>query len=678
MVWLWILIPFVLCVLLYGRLFLLYPKPERELEQLQPWSFAFVRAAGETLFPSGGEVPVSADDADVPGYMDRWFALLPKQQRGLLKLLYILLEQAPLASGFHIRRFSGLTAKKRSALLARWEKSRFYYKRMLVTSLRTVFSLAYLDHPDVHEALGIKDRKTCQPTKSTHLAPDNCGKGALLDLDDHGRDVTVEADVVVVGTGAGGAVAAKTLAEAGLDVVVLETGPFRRPEEVDRNCGMGMTQILYEAGLRTMFGPTATPTIQGRCVGGSTLPNSAILFRIPDYVLDEWRDEHGVEGISNEVLAPGYERVEKAARRQQARREQLGPKNLLFAKGAEAVGIDAEAFYLGKDGCKGCGECFPSCPIGAKYSTDLSHIPDAVKAGANLYVNCQCDKVTSSRGAVTGVKGTFTDSKGGKAGSIVVRSRAVVLAGGVFGTPPILKKSRIANSSGMVGRNLHAHPGAAIFGLFDEEVNPWIGSTQGYGAFIDRVLKIEVLWSPLALMAVRMPGFGHVLQEHLAKFKNIAVWDAVVRGTSTGRILFGSGNNPSVWFNLNQRDTDVGVRGLRIVADMFFAAGAKSLLPGIYGLPTEMGPKDVHLLEPGKLKPSQVTFAATHLFGTCRMGSDPKTSVVSSMGESHDVRNLYICDGSVMPNGTGVNPHEPIMALADYFSHGIIERLKHS
>ena len=678
MVWLWILVPITFCVLLFGRLFWRYPKPRRKLEQLRPWSFAFVSAAGETLFPAGGAVPVSANDADVPGYMDEWFGVLPRQQRGLLKLLFLLLEQGPLVTGLHLRRFSGLPPEIRAAVLAKWEKSRFYYKRMLVTSLRTIFSLAYLDHPKVHEALGIDDRLACQPRKTTHLAPDNCGEGALLDLGDHGRDISIEADVVVVGTGAGGAVAAKTLAEAGLEVVVLEAGPFVRPEEIDRNCGMGMSQILYEAGLRTMFGPTATPTIQGRCVGGSTLPNSAILFRIPDHVLDEWRDQHGVEGITNEVLASGYERVEKAARRKQARREQLGPKNLLFAKGAAAVGIDAEAFHLGKDGCKGCGECFPGCQIGAKYSTDLSHMPDAVRAGAQLYVRCRCDKVTTKGGNATGIEGTFIDGKGKKAGTIKVRSRAVVLAGGVFGTPPILRKSRVATSSGMVGRNLHAHPGSAIFGLFEEDVNPWIGSTQGYGAFIDDTLKIEVLWSPLALMAVRMPGFGHVLQEHLARFKNIAVWDAVVRGTSTGRLLFGSGNNPSVWYHLNQRDTDVAVRGLRIVAEMFFAAGAKSLLPGIYGLPTEMGPNDVKLLEPGKLKPSQITFAATHLFGTCRMGSDPATSVVNSMGETHDVRNLFIVDSSVMPNGTGVNPHEPIMALSDYFSHGIIERLRSS
>lgn len=673
----WILIPVVLLGLLLLRLFAGYPEPKRELKVLKPWSHAFVVAGGETLFPAGGELEPSAEDVDVPGYLDEWFAGLPGQQRVLMTLLMLLMEQGPLLFGLHLRRFSGLSVEARTRYLAGWENSSIYYRRALLTSVRMIFSFAYLDHPRVQEALGMADRKACQPTPTTHLTPEDRGDGMVLGLDDHGETVCEECDVVVIGTGAGGAVAAKELAEAGLKVIILEEGPFVRPEEVSRNCGIGMGQILYEAGLRTMIGPTATPTIQGRCVGGSTLPNSAILFRIPDFVLGEWRDRYGVEGLTNDVLLPSYERVEKATDKHPARPEQLGPKNTLFAKGAEAVGLEPEPFALAKTGCKGCGECMPSCPIGAKNSTDISHVPAAVRAGARLYHSCRCDEILAAERGVTGVLGTFVDARNKKHGRMRIRCRGAVLAGGVFGTPIVLRKSGIAISSGQVGRNLHAHPGGAMFGVFPEEVKPWIGSTQGYGAFLDDTTKVEVLWAPMATMAVRLPGFGLALKEHLARFKHIAIWDAVVRGTSTGRILAYSGNNPTVWFKFNQHDTDLMVKGLRTVGEMFFAAGAEAILPGIHGLPAELrDPGELKLLEPGRITAKQLVVAATHLFGTCRMGEDPNASVVDSRGEAHDVRNLWVCDASVMPNGTRVNPHEPIMALSDYFSQGIIERMR--
>ena len=140
-------------------------------------------------------------------------------------------------------------------------------------------------------------------------------------------------------------------------------------------------------------------------------------------------------------------------------------------------------------------------------------------------------------------------------------------------------------------------------------------------------------------------------------------------------------NDPNVvgfvWFNFNQHDTDLVIKGLRTIGEMFFAAGAHTILPGIHGLPAEIrDAEQLKLLEPGTISPKQIIVAATHLFGTCRMGEDPNHSVVNSRGEAHDVHNLWICDSSVMPSGTKVNPHEPIMALSDYFSLGIIERLK--
>jgi choline dehydrogenase-like flavoprotein len=676
----------LLAVLLFLQLALIlrvvagYPEPERELTGLGRGTWAFVVAAGETLFPPGGALPPSSEDVDVPGYLDHWMDGLPPRQQIMITLLFTAVEQGTLllgpGLGGKIKRFSSLDLDQRTTYLSRIEQHPLFIVRALLAALRTIFSFAYLDREPVQAALGIEP-PPCPWPDTPHLRPDTMGKGKLIEPQDHPDEVLERCDVVVVGTGAGGGVAARELAAAGLDVVVIEEGPFIRPEQVSNDTGTAMTQVLAEAGLRTFLAPSAVASIQGRCVGGSTLPNSAILFRIPDDVLEEWADEHGLEGLDNAALAASYERVERLARKGPASGPELGRKNELFAKGAAAMGIEAHPFDLGKEGCKGHGTCLPACRMGAKYSTDLSHVPDAVKFGARLYTRARCEKVFSSDGQATGVVGDFVDAKGKKTGRFRVNARAVVLAGGVLGTPLMLKRSGLGNSSGQVGRNLHGQPGAAIYAIFDEKVEPWKGHTQGYGAFLDKHRKIEVLWSPLSLMAVRMPGFGHALKENLALFPYTAVWDVVIRGTSSGRILGGTGSDPIAWFPQNQVDTDRIASGLKLLGEMAFAAGAKAVMPGAYGLPDRItDPEQLELLGPGMINPNQLVMASTHIFGTCRMGGDPATSVVDSKGECHDVKNLWICDGSVLPNGTRVNPHEPIMAVSDYFCQGIVERLK--
>jgi choline dehydrogenase-like flavoprotein len=673
----------VLTILQLGlilRLVVGYPLPERPIEGLNRTTWAFVKAAGETLFPPGGAIPPSADDVDVPGYLDHWMAALPPRQQLLITLLFTAIEQGTLLLGpglkGRLHRFSGLSTDDRITYLRRIEQHPLFLVRALLAALRTIFSFAYLDREPVKEAMGIAPMPCTWP-RSTHLRPETMGKGKLIEPGDRPEEVEESCDVVVVGTGAGGGVAARELAAAGLEVVIIEEGPFIRPEDVSNDTGTAMTQVLAEAGLRTFLAPSAVASIQGRCVGGSTFPNSAILFRIPDDVLDEWRDERGIEGLTSAALAASYERVERLARKGPASPEQLTAKDHLFARGAAAMGIEAHPFDLGKDGCDGHGSCLPACRKGAKYSTDLSHIPDAVQHGARLYTMARCDKVTSSGGQATGVVGHFVDSKGRKTGRFRVKARAVVLSGGVLGTPLILKRSGLANSSGQVGRNLHGQPGAAIYAVFDEKIEPWKGHTQGYGAFLDPHRKIEVLWSPLSIMAVRMPGFGHALKEDLALFPYTAIWDVVIRGTSTGRIIGGTGSDPMVWFPQNRVDTDRIASGLKLLGEMAFAAGAKAVMPGAYGLPDRFtDPSQLDALGPGKINPDQLVMASTHIFGTCGMGGDPARSVVNSRGECHDVKNLYICDGSILPNGTRVNPHEPIMAVSDYIAHGIVERLK--
>jgi len=244
-------------------------------------------------------------------------------------------------------------------------------------------------------------------------------------------------------------------------------------------------------------------------------------------------------------------------------------------------------------------------------------------------------------------------------------------------SPVILLKNRIGNSSGWVGRNLVHHPGSAMFGLFPEAVNPWEGATQGWGSgeFLERDIKLEVIWGPPAYLAVRLPGFGHEFQKYLAGYKYAVAWDSMVRGASRGRLKVGSGWNPKILYNLLQEDVDKIVEGLRVVAQMLFEAGAHTVLPGIHGLPREArNMRDLEALQPGRIGADRVVIVSNHAFGTCRMGVDPAASVVNPFCESHDIKDLYVCDSSVFPSGTGVNPMEPIMVVADFTAQELKRR----
>ena len=282
-------------------------------------------------------------------------------------------------------------------------------------------------------------------------------------------------------------------------------------------------------------------------------------------------------------------------------------------------------------------------------------------------------------GRVAGMRARASDHWTNRTGpSMEIRARCTVLGAGVMATPVILQKSNAANSSGMVGKNLIFHPGAAVMGIFDEVVNPWEGATQGYASihYLEQGYKLESLWSPPAGLAVRFPGFGQTFKGYIAKYKHMAPFVAVARSTSTGSVTARKkGWDPIIKYNLNQEDTDTLRDGLATVAQLFEAAGAHTLLPGLYGVEQVMKVDgSSKKLKATKLKPTYITTAGTHVFGTTKMGADPKNSVVDPTGKTHDLEDLYIVDTSIMPTCTSINPMFTVMAMADKIAEGLIKK----
>ena len=486
-------------------------------------------------------------------------------------------------------------------------------------------------------------------------------------------DLRLEADAAVVGSGAGGAVAAHRLAAAGKAVALIEEGSYFKPEDFHVDTWAAMRQLYRDGGRRAMIGNLLIPTMQAQCVGGTTLVNSAICFRLPEEVLDEWVDREGLKDLSPAVLRPIFEEIENFLNITAEDEQYLGQNNLLMRRACAAIGWQGGPVRRNSRGCKGCGVCMSGCIEGAKLSMDRSYVPAFLELGGELYTDCRVEEVLVENGRAVGVRGfAVNPATGAPFHRIEVRAKAVVLAAGAMGTPVLLQKNRLANSSGRVGKNLCNHTATGMLGFFEEAVNAWDGVSQGWccDQFRREGFLIESFWAPPDVIGIRAPGFGLYHKNLMARLKHIAGWGAMIRAQSTGTVTAPKkGWSPLIRYTMNARDAKLMQKAMKAVADLLFAGGAKTVTPGIYGVPKELNdPAQTRLIAEADLKPTAFNPIGNHPTGTCRMSEQPGQGVVNSHGECHDVKNLFIADASVFPNAPGVNPQVTIMALAAHFA----------
>jgi choline dehydrogenase-like flavoprotein len=486
---------------------------------------------------------------------------------------------------------------------------------------------------------------------------------------DYAGEVRDRADVVVVGSGPCGAVVAKELAEAGRSVVLLEEGPPFTPEDFVLDGALSMARTMREAGLRATRGHVM-PTMQAIALGGGSLVNSAICVRPPAFVFDAWAERYALSHTTRAALDPHFEAVESFLGIAPTPDAVQGRRNLLFREGCEKLGIPSEPIARNVRGCRGSGECFTGCRARAKQSMDLSYVPAALRAGARVYTSVRAERVLASGRRVTAVAGRVVAPFTGAAGPAVrIEAGAVVLSAGCMATPLLLLASGLANGSGQVGRNLQFHPGVAVMGVFPERVEPQFGATQGMQSlhFLAEGFKLETLWAPPAVLAVRLPGAGMALKERLAEIPFASVVDAIAschRSLGTVRPRRRGSLEPVLTWRLHPADLPVLGRALRVLCEVWFAAGARKVLPGVHGLPDEMEPADLARLDGHVFRPTDFVMAANHAFCTTRMHGDPGQGVVDENGRCHELENLYVADTGVFPRCTSVNPMLTGMALA--------------
>lgn len=494
--------------------------------------------------------------------------------------------------------------------------------------------------------------------------------GSMRVFADYAGPVTDRCDVVVVGSGPCGAVAAYELASAGRDVVLLEEGPPFTPADFELDGARSMARTMREGGLRFTMG-YVMPTMQAIALGGGSLVNSAICGRCPDFRLDEWAGAGELDHTSRSDLEPHYDAIARFLHIAPTPDEVQGRRNLLFRDGCSALGWVSEPCARNVAGCRGSGECFTGCRARAKQSMDISYVPAAIRAGARVYTSVRVERVLATGRRVSGVEGCVAAPFTGAAGPAVrIEAKVVVLAAGALATPLLLRRSGdLANASRQVGENLQFHPGTSVMGVFPDAVEPVFGATQGYQSlqFLREGFKLETLWGPPGVLAVRLPGSGRELERNLLDLRRAAIWDCIAScKRSLGRVRErGRSLQPAVTWRFHPEDSQVLGRAVWALAKVFFAAGAERILPGVAGLPDEMDSLEAaRALERRPPRADELVVASTHVFGTTRMHGDPRRGVVDEDCRAHDLDNLYVVDTGVFPGSPAVNPMFTGMALA--------------
>jgi choline dehydrogenase-like flavoprotein len=494
--------------------------------------------------------------------------------------------------------------------------------------------------------------------------------GSVRVFAQYGRDFTEEADAAVVGSGPAGAIVARELAHAGKRVILLEEGPPFTLADFELDGARSIARTMREAGLRTTRGHVMS-TMQAIALGGGSLVNSAICVRPPDFVFDEWCTRYDLARTTRADLDAHFDAVAEYLGIAATPENVQGSRNLLFRRGCDALGYSSESISRNARGCRGSGECLTGCRSRAKQSMDLTYIPDAIHDGARVLTSVQVRAVEAegrrARAVVGRVVAPFTGAPGPR---FRVNAKVVVLAAGCMATPVILQKSgNLANRSKQVGENLQFHPGAAIMGVFSEPTHPQFGATQGYQRldFLREGFKLETLWAPPALLAVRMPGLGLDLKRRLAEIRHAAVWDGIVScHRSLGRVRAKRASmDPALRWEFHPEDVKVLARAFWVLAELFFAAGARKILPGIHGVAEEIHSlEEAQVLRTREHKATDFVIGSNHAFCSTRMHGDPTKGVVDEDGRCHDLENLYIADSGIFPRCTSVNPMFTGMALA--------------
>lgn len=478
-------------------------------------------------------------------------------------------------------------------------------------------------------------------------------------------------DVLVIGSGAGGATVAAIIAESGRDVLLLEEGLSYQSQEYSANFTGMTSEIMRHGGATVIMGRSPIAYLEGRVLGGSTVLNGGMCWRTPEEVLSSWVDR-GLDQLSASKMEHRFELVEEVINARYQNVGSEGENNHVFRRGAESMGWKLQRNKRNQLHCVGTNDCVSGCPTGAKQSTALTWIPRFLKAGGHILTGAEVTKLRQKHGKVTGVDVKLHCPLHTR--RISVEATKVVVACGAVQTPLLIQRSRLFKNRHL-GRHFTVHPNAKVAALFDHEVNSMRGVHQAWQC--TEFQKDGILMAPggvpLSVIAQCFPLMGSELTEQMRLAPYIATAGILVDDSQAGSVKAAPFGIDLIRYNVSDFDQERFIRGAQRLAQIFFAAGARRVYTPFSEVPTLDHPEQIRRLADVSPKVEHTEYFTAHLMGTCRMSAQAEDGVTQPTGESWDIQGLYIADASVLPGTIGVNPQVTIMALAHLIGEAISE-----
>jgi choline dehydrogenase-like flavoprotein len=499
---------------------------------------------------------------------------------------------------------------------------------------------------------------------------------------------TFEADVIIVGSGAGGGTAAEILTNAGLSVIIVEGGPLKSSKDFVMEERTAYPDLYQQAaGMKTT--DKAIGIFQGRAVGGSTTINWTTSIRTPDPALAYWASNKSVVGLSTDELAPWFEKMEK---RLNISKWTFDPNrnNAALKEGCEQLGWDYTVIKRNVKGCWNTGYCGMGCPVNAKQSMLVTTIPAALEQGATLVSQAKVMKLEHHNDKIYALKAQALDSHLKPLPvEIVFKAKHYILAAGAIHTPTIMLRSKLPDPYDIIGKRTFLHPSLLSGAIFSDPINGHSGAPQSIysdefvwknGADGELGYKLEVPPIHPILIASKTIGYGQSHAELMANFNQLQVTIALVRDgyheNSPGGMVKLTDSGSTLDYPLTEAFWRAARRAYASMAELQFAAGANKVLPISEGMPyLNNWPEAKKAIAEMDLAPLKTVVASAHVMGGCPLGEDPKVSMVNSYGESHYFENLSVMDGSIFPTSLGANPQLSIYGITARNATRLAERL---
>lgn len=467
----------------------------------------------------------------------------------------------------------------------------------------------------------------------------------------------LRAQVVVIGSGAGGALTAAMLAESDYDVILLEEGPDVDTEPIPTNSTEAISRLYRNGGMTPILGRQNLAFVEGCCVGGSTEVNSGFWHRLPPDSYYRWKADYLLDGFTPEMMEGYFERVEADLSVSRSGRSGETPGSAILREGIESLGWKYEEVPR----CQKDPSASAFGP-GVRQSMQRTYIPRALEAGVRMIPNCKVREIALEEGRAVGVNAVVRD--GGRSADWRIRADVIFVCCGAIQTPALLRRSGIRRN---VGNNLRIHPMIKAAARFEHEVD-------SYDAAIP-IYQVKEFWPTITLGgSVFTPGFLAMLlsenwEAHRGAMENchqMGLYHAATRGLNRGsiRVLPGVDEGVVVRYRLNRADQRNLSIGLARLGELLFAAGAVAVYPSLRSFPVLTSAEQCRSFLQTDIPLSAMSLSTVHVFSSCPMGENPDLCATDSFGRVRGFDNLHVNDASLIPDSPGVNPQGSTMAIA--------------